>query len=107
MKNYNYNVKEKKLIELQELFCKDNSSYICRVIELPNNNLISSDNANIIIWQRDETNKFKKLKEITDFGGVMQHLTIMNDKYVICHNNNGVLRIYNSQENFKLEKLSL
>ena len=34
----------------------------------------------------------------------MQHLTIMNDKYVICHNNNGVLRIYNSQENFKLEK---
>ena len=104
MKNYNYNVKEKKLIELQELFCKDNSSYICRVIELPNNNLISSDNANIIIWQRDETNKFKKLKEITDFGGVMQHLTIMNDKYVICHNNSGVLRIYNSQENFKLEK---
>ena len=47
----------------------------------------------------------KTLKEITDFGGVMQHLTIMNDKYVICHNNSGVLRIYNSQENFKLKKI--
>ena len=104
MKNYIYNIKDKKLIEMQELFCKDNSSYICRVIELPNHNLVSSDNANIIIWQRDENNKFKKIKEITDFGGVMQHLTLINNIYVICHNNNGVLRIYNSENNFKLEK---
>ena len=104
MKNFVYNIKDKKLIEIQELFCKDNSSYICRVIELPNNNLVSSDNANILIWQKDENGKFKIIKEITDFGGVMQHLTLINEKYVICHNNNGVLRIYNSQDNYKLEK---
>ena len=34
----------------------------------------------------------------------MQHLTLINDKYVVCHNNAGVLRIYNSSDDFKLEK---
>ena len=102
MKNYKYS--DKKLSEIQELYCKDNSSYICRAIELTNHNLVSSDCSNIIIWQKDENNKFKKIKEITDFGGVIQHLTLINEKYVICHNNSGVLRIYNSLDNFKLEK---
>jgi len=104
MKNYIYNIDDKKLIETQELYCKDNSSYICRAIELPNHNLVSSDNNNILIWGRDQNNKFKIIKEITDFGGVMQHLTLINDKYVVCHNNSGILRIYNSSDDFKLEK---
>ena len=34
----------------------------------------------------------------------MQHLILLKDKYVVCHNNSGVLRIYNSLDNFKLEK---
>jgi len=104
MKNYIYNINDKKLVETQELYCKDNSGCICRAIELPNNNLVSSDNNNILIWKRDQNNKFKIIKEITDFGGVMQHLTLINDKYVVCHNNSGVLRIYNSGNDFKLEK---
>ena len=104
MKNYIYNINDKKLTEKQELFCKNNSSYICRVIELPNNNLVSSDNTNILIWEKDENDKYKIIKEITDFGGVMQHLTLIKDKYIVCHNNSGVLRIYDSQNNFKLEK---
>ena len=104
MKNYIYNIEDKKLLEAQELFCKNNSDYICRVVELPNNNLVSSDNNNILIWQKDENKKFKIIKEIIDFGGVMQHLILLNDKYVVCHNNSGVLRIYNSLDNFKLEK---
>ena len=53
MKNYIYNINDKKLIETQELYCKDNSNYICRAIELPDNNLVSSDNYNILIWKRD------------------------------------------------------
>ena len=104
MKNYIYNINDKKLTETQELYCKDNSGCICRAIELPNNNLVSSDNNNIFIWKRDQNNKFKIIKEITDFGGVMQHLTLINDKYIVCHNNSGVLRIYNSSDDFKLEK---
>ena len=104
MKNIIYNNKENQLKVIQELFCKNNSSYICRVIELPNHNLVSSDNANILVWQKDDNNKYKIIKEITDFGGVMQHLILINDKYVVCHNNSGILRIYNSQDNFKLEK---
>ena len=34
----------------------------------------------------------------------MQHLILINSKYIVCHNNNGVLRIYNTLDNFKLEK---
>ena len=34
----------------------------------------------------------------------MEHLILINDKFIVCHNNNGVLRIYNSLENFKMEK---
>ena len=104
MKNYIYNINDKKLIEKQELFCKNNSGYICRAIELPDNNLVSSDNSNILIWKRDENDKYKIIKEITDFGGVMQHLALINDKYIVCHNNSGVLRIYDSEKHFKLEK---
>ena len=53
MKNYIYNYENKILIESQELICKDNSGYICRVIELPNHNLVSTDCANILIWKKD------------------------------------------------------
>ena len=104
MKNYNYIINEKKLLETQELVCKDNSSYICRAIELPNKNLVSSDNAHILVWKKNMNNKFEIIKDISDFGGVMQHLILINNKYIVCHNNNGVLRIYNSLDNFKLEK---
>ena len=34
----------------------------------------------------------------------MQHLFLIKDKYIVCHNNQGVLRIYNNLEDFKLEK---
>ena len=57
-----------------------------------------------MVWQKDDNNKYKIIKEITDFGGVMQHLILINNKYIVCHNNSGILRIYNSQDNFKLEK---
>ena len=104
MKNYKYIKAEKKLVEIQELFCKNNSSYICRVVELPNKNLVSSDNYYILIWKKNVNNKFEIIKEISDFGGVMQHLILINEKYIVCHNNSGVLRIYNSLDGFKLEK---
>ena len=49
MKNYIYDSNEKKLIEIQELICKDNSGYICKVVELPNKSLVSSDNSHILV----------------------------------------------------------
>ena len=104
MKNYIYNPNEKKLIEIQELFCRENSGYICRVVELSNKNIVSSDNTHILVWKKTNNNKFEIIKDISDFGGVMQHLFLMKDNYIICHNNQGVLRIYNSLEEFKLEK---
>ena len=104
MKHYNFNEKDKKLEELQELFCRNNSSYICRVIELSNKNLVSSDNNHILFWKKSLNNKYEIIKDIDDFGGVIQHLFLMNEKYIIAHNNNGVLRIYNHENNYKLEK---
>ena len=104
MKNYSYNCNEKKLVQLQELYCKDNSSYICKVLELPNKSLVSSDNNHILIWNKSINDKFEIIQDISDFGGVMQHLALINEKYIVCHNNSGILRIYNCLDNFKLEK---
>ena len=50
MKHYKWNINEKKLEEIQELYCRNDSSYICRVIELSNKNLVSSDNNHILFW---------------------------------------------------------
>ena len=52
MKNYSYNNNEKKLIDIQELYCKENSGCICRALELSNKNLVSSDNNHILICKK-------------------------------------------------------
>ena len=104
MKHYTFNTNEKKLQEIQELYCRNDSSYICRVIELSNKNLVSSDNNHILFWTKSSNNKYEIIKDIEDFKGVIQHLFLMNEKYVIAHNNNGVLRIYNHENDYKLEK---
>ena len=104
MKNFIYDYSKKELIFLKELICKKNSINILRVIELKNKGLVSSDNSNVIIWKKNENNKFEIIKEISDFKDAIQHLTLINDKYLICHDNSGILIIYNSLDNFKLEK---
>ena len=104
MKHYKWNINEKKLEEIQELYCRNDSSYICRVIELSNKNLVSSDNNHILFWAKSSNNKYEIIKDIADFQGVIQHLFLMNEKYVIAHNNNGILRIYNHENDYNLEK---
>ena len=49
---------------------------------------------------KSSNTKKKKLK-ITDFQGVIQILFLMNEKYVIAHNNIG---IYNHENDYNLEK---
>ena len=104
MKNFKYIINDKKLVQIQELYCRDNSSYICRAVELPDKTMVSSDNSHILVWKKCEKDKFEIMKDISDFGGVMQHLILINDKYIACHNNSGVMRIYNALDNYKLEK---
>ena len=102
MKHYKFYLNEKKLEELQELYCRNNSSFICRVIELSNKNLVSCDTNHILFWSKSSNNKYEIIKDIADFGG--RHLFLMNENYIIVHNNNGLLKIYNHDNNYKLEK---
>ena len=67
-------------------------------------NLVSSDNNHILFWAKSSNNKYEIIKDIADFQGVIQHLFLMNEKYVIAHNNNGILRIYNHENDYNLEK---
>ena len=113
--NNNYTLKIIKILNYNnqyeniQIINNAHSSYITKILELKNENLITfSYDYSFKIWKLNDNNLYEKISEFKDINYISEGLEIKNNEIIYClnYNNPQSLIFYNLKQNKKIHTIN-